>query len=766
MEPQCKKLSIFIWGNDMKHTFLSMVMFIAVFMGASATFAEEKTASVSTDMTALGAYEDGFAYNVMRAPGNSGVQLNDMALIEDDGPGAGASEKGTFIEEISKGVLARKSIILDDPSAEEAHAVLYMNFLNKDRSKQAPFFLIFNGVKIMGGPIAWHEGNWHWVKLPVNLLKKGENTLVVGCDAPKGEGYSLFIARADEYEGGGGAYSTGGSSALSSAGQIEMVRDERSGKVRLISIGGNSSKSVNGGKSWVRMKLGNTNDVVGEYSVRLNLKRFQPEGSLLSPPIDLWDGIDGSDKIKPRCRVSGLKISAEGETPEGTSIEWQYRAASTADMMSPEWGAFKILGAGPVIAAEADAGGKRYVQWKAIMKAANPLLTPVVRNVKVSRTLVYSPPTLNAFYVWKYENVNPRYSSVRFFYEKWDEPKLKQLRDRLKLDELIQGAESDFDRINRVRHLISTQWRHGSPTPGYPEWNALDILDRRDRLGAGGMCIQFSITFIQSLISLGYQARHINMFSHETVEVYVDELGKWVHVDPESLFDSYEYETATGIPIDTIEQHRYFLKEYGFSSARPIDWMATAPWAWPAPEVRKNPQPLSISTATGWINDPSKPDYPPQHALAGFLRMMPRNDYFSRPYPRPLAQGMCTWPWDGYLNWYDEATPRKLQYALHTDREADFYPTLNRVRFSASQTDHEGEIAVDMATFAPNFDGFEINIDGSGWKQSPASFVWKLNRSAVNTLEMRVRNKLGPKGKPSVIQVMWNYKEPFVKREY
>ena len=144
--------------------------------------------------------------------------------------------------------------------------------------------------------------------------------------------------------------------------------------------------------------------------------------------------------------------------------------------------------------------------------------------------------------------------------------------------------------------------------------------------------------------------------------------------------------------------------------------------------------------------------------------MMPRNDYFSRPYPRPLTQGSSNWPWNGYLNWYDEATPRKLQYSLHTDREADFYPTLNRIEFDAVRGNAEDELKISMITFAPNFDGFEINIDDTGWRQSTAEFTWKLNRSALNTLQMRVRNKLGPKGKPSVIQVMYHYKEPYSPR--
>ncbi len=250
------------------------------------------------------------------------------------------------------------------------------------------------------------------------------------------------------------------------------------------------------------------------------------------------------------------------------------------------------------------------------------------------------------------------------------------------------------------------------------------------------------------------------------MEVYVDELGKWVHADPESVFDSYEYETTTGMPINCLEQHKYFLKESGLSAENPIDWQAPEPWTiWGNPgKIAGSPVPLDFSTFTDWINDPNKVNYPPQHVLAGFMRMMPRNDYFSNPYPRPLSQGSSNWPWNGYLNWYDEATPRKLQYSLHSDRKIDFYPTLNLVEFDAARTEKEDEIQIRMTTFAPAFDGFEININDTGWKSSPELFVWKLKPSALNTLEMRVKNKLGPKGKASCIQVMYHYKEPFAPR--
>ena len=712
-----------------------------------------------TEMSALDAYDWGFTFDVMR--GEDGVVLNDLVLLEDDGPGSGRSEKGTFRESIHAGVLAKKTFQLDDPAATEAHVVLYME--PASRTDQPPYFLVVNGHRIEGNPISWHDPNWHWVKAPVEFLKQGTNEIVVGSDAPEDKAYQLLVAREDEYDDGGGKYTYQGNTALVSANQIPGDANNAEYGFNPIRPGENSAKSTDGGQTWDQYGLGSTNDVVGEYTIRLNLARRKPMGVLRSPAIDLWDGSEEHlPAIKPQCTVDSLTFSGKGETPEGTELVWSARFSDTPDMNDPSWGEFALLASGFNVTVPIENGGKRYMQWEARLETDNPLETPVVHSASVHRKLIFEPPPANTFYVKSYENPRLRYASYQFAYEDASTPQLAELRARLDLDGLLEGAEGDFEKINLLRHHVSQQWYHGDPHPNYPEWNALEILDRRDAVGKGGMCIQFSIVFIQSLESLGYQARHLNIFNHETVEVYVDELGKWVHVDPESVFDSYEFNTETGMPDNIYEQHQYFLAKYGLTAKNPIDWMSTEPWCnHPESGLPISKQPLEISTYTPWLNNPDPAKRPPQHNLAGFFRMMPRNNYFSQRTPRPLCQGSTWWPWDGYLNWYDEATPRKLQYALHSDRVSDFYPTLNQVVFSAVHGDREGDVLVDMVSFTPNFETYEINIDDAGWQEADSHFVWQLHRSALNTLAMRTRNTLGVAGIPSRIQVVYHYREPY-----
>ncbi|GMV95360.1 MAG: hypothetical protein AMXMBFR82_51380 [Candidatus Hydrogenedentota bacterium] len=724
---------------------------------------EPKTIEAATDMPALEAYEWGFAFDVMR--GEAGVVLNDLVLLEDDGPGAGHSEKGTFKESIHAGVLAKKTFELDDPTAADAHVVLYME--PAGREDQPPYYLIVNGHRIEGNPISWHDPNWHWVKVPVEYLRAGANEVVVGSDAPRDKAYQLLIARDDEYEAGGGKFVYQGNTALISSGQIRGDANSAEYGFEPINVGEHSGKSTDGGKSWNQYSLGSTNDVSGEYVIRLNLTRRKPLGVLRSPAIDLWEGsTPDARSIMPQCEVTALRFEGQGSTPKGTTIRWAIRFADTPDLEDAVWGEFSNASEGDAATIQIDRVDKRYIQWEARLETTNPLATPVVTGASVTRTLQFDSPQPNTFFVTECENPRLRYSSYRFQYEDAATLQLAELRNRLKLDELLADTHGDFEKINRLRHFVSQQWYHGSPLPNYPEWNALDILDRRDACGKGGMCIQFSIVFIQSLASLGYQARHMNIFNHESVEVYIDDLGKWVHADPESVFDSYEFNTETGEPVNIHEQHEFFLAKYGLSASNPIDWMSPEPWCnHPDSGLPENKPPLEISTFTPWLNSPDPGKRPPQHNLTGFFRMMPRNNYFSQPTPRPLSQGSTWWPWNGYLNWYDEATPRKLQYALHSDRIADFYPTLNQVAFTATHGEREGDVRVQMHSITPNFESYEINVDDTGWRDADAEFVWQLNRSAVNTLEMRTRNVLGVTGIPSRMEVLYHYREPYRPRE-
>ena len=135
----------------------------------------------------------------------------------------------------------------------------------------------------------------------------------------------------------------------------------------------------------------------------------------------------------------------------------------------------------------------------------------------------------------------------------------------------------------------------------------------------------------------------------------------------------------------------------------------------------------------------------------GFLRMMPRNNFSTSSFPEPLSIGnQSRWPWDGYINWYDKLAPPMLQYSGQTDRECDFWPTLNRVRFEAVPEINGDKVFVRMITFTPSFETFQVRVDEEKWEDSDEHYVWYLH-SGKNRLEMRAKSRFGVYGYPSHI---------------
>ena len=242
-------------------------------------------------------------------------------------------------------------------------------------------------------------------------------------------------------------------------------------------------------------------------------------------------------------------------------------------------------------------------------------------------------------------------------------------------------------------------------------------------------------------------------------------LAKWVAVDPESLFDSYEYDTETGEPLSVLEQHQHFLRRYGFGADRPIPWMSPEPWCnWPSGKVVETPQPLAISTFTPWLNHPEPTRARRNTAWRALCASCRAATSSPRPTPRPLCNGSTYWPWNGYLCWYDAATPRKLPYALHTDRVADLSPPIFRTAFAAAHGEVLGDVTIQLQTLTPNFESFEVRRGGGAWRTRPPNSPGSCVPARLNRIEDARRNAFGIRGVPSHLEVFWHYQAPYSPR--
>ncbi len=139
-------------------------------------------------------------------------------------------------------------------------------------------------------------------------------------------------------------------------------------------------------------------------------------------------------------------------------------------------------------------------------------------------------------------------------------------------------------------------------------------------------------------------------------------------------------------------------------------------------------------------------------ASGGMVRYMTRNNYYDKTCPLPLTHGMGIWPWNGYVNWYDDQTPVQRQYTWHTDRKRDLWPTLNTVHIHATSGPPKDRLFLEFETYTPNFSHLEVNTNDTGWREVSANWTWFL-RSGRNSLKVRSVSKMGVAGKPSTIEL-------------
>ena len=665
-------------------------------------------------------YDTGFMHKLMKHP-DGGVCLFNMDLVQNDAPGSGMSEKGVFTDLIWGKIRARKILKLDDPRAQSAWIIIFPHY----KSGKYPLKFTVNGheSQIRNWDTKKNIEWYRWSEFPAEWLKKGKNVIELYCPEAQteDEGWDIFISRADEFEKGGGdpAY-----------------------------VGETSYKSFDGGKSWKRSPFGADRNVRAEYSVRLSLDRYVKTGWLASPVIDLWKG-DSDAVIVPLREIRKMKLTISAEAPEETTIEYFIRRGTNPQPFSKEWEPYRAIGSGKSL--DITIGGadlnRRYVQFKVVLSTKNPLKSPVLKSVNITTEVLERVPLHDNIYVVDYVNPPIKYSSIDWEWEKWDRPEFEELRRRENLDEVIAGSRTQFDAQVKLLDYVTKRYRHSTIFPEYPSWDALSVLNRIESAGSGGFCITFNNLLGGMCMAYGWQARLVNVVGHEVIEVWNDEFGKWVFFDADYA-NNYNYDPVTAKPLDLLELHELYLDT--FFPGHTIDWMNDL-FDWKKVE---NNQKCPVKR--GSLTHHENPEIYYYHPLeltgignAAFMRMIPRNNWYEKPYPRPLSHGCGTnWPWDGYINWYDDRTPPKRNYSWHTNRMRDMWPDLNRVHVDIVSGFGNDRLFLRFETYTPNFSHYEVNVDDTGWKSVDDRWTWLLG-SGRNILCVRAVNQLGAKGKPS-----------------
>ncbi len=603
-------------------------------------------------------------------------------LYEDDGPAAGYSYQSNE-EKLGPGIQIKKALLVADPRARGATLLV-------GGGEKLQF--IVNGQPRSLEPLDKAGQYWSQYALPLDALRQGANEFVIS------GGGKVWIARSDEF-------------ALGS-----LDRSQASNR---------SAKSRDDGQSWSFDQLGTKDDLDGEYYVRLFLDQYQPQGRSTLNVVDL--GNLAAAPIGPPLKSLGkVSVQLDADSTDSSQLKVLLRTGPSPLLDSPEWSAWQTLGA---TGGTLDKPRGRFAQLAIEWSSVDPRATPELRGVTLSAQVEPATNWTQRLSITQRRNPTIVRSSVPFEYEPFDQLKLRQLRERFRLDDVVAGAERELDLICRLAVWASQQWDQGHLSKVYPAWDALEILKPHDDgRPIGGFCQQYNLVLLQACESFGLVGRAVSIGpgalgkgirgGHEVVEIWSNELGKWIYVDGNTAW--YLRDRATQTPLSLRELRARQLAALQSQSVE-------------EPELVK-----LATTKYEWTDLAHWPPFVE-------LRMIPRSNFLERRAPLPLHQGMRGWFWTGHQVWSDAQAPAARLYGERVTLANNWDWTLNQAQLYVWADESAPQLHVAADTHTPHFDSFLSRLDNQSPLKSPATFVWRLH-PGENALDVWPRNRASRDG--------------------
>ncbi len=596
-------------------------------------------------------------------------------------------------EIVSGNIRAKKELIVTDPSAEKVTLIIYTrNF------PEGSFIIEVNGTKntITFDKERMLTGGWSRADIDPKQLKKGLNTFVV--------------------------YPTGSNSVWL---YIDNCR-----------FPNRSAKSCDVGKTWDYNHIGEQGFCDGEYLIRLRLSHYPSQGEILSDFIGVGDLIT-ENPIKPVFLLKDIQVKAGADLPPGTGIQLFLRGGSTPAYDSETWDSWK-----PMKEYRKMAGTEnewRFFQWKAILTTKKGLRTPSLGKITITANIDIIEVTGKQPSADVLKNRNIIRGYYNYAYQPYDDNRLIHLREYFRLDEVVGGCSSEFEKFEVLATWLRGQWRDawnpirtkGLKTP----WDAWIALNLNADFKASGMCTIYANTFFQCALAVGLTARGNVLDHHFVSEIWSNEYEKWILFD--IGFNTASLRTVhmelNNVPLSSVE----ILQTVNEGKIDRIKLVTPPLWrkTWRGDQAKE----AKLTTPNNWKSRVGIPT---------------RNNFLQTWLPGELQHGFMQYSYDGYLWWKKTLIPEYEEYTWHTSHYRDMYWTLNQVEGFLFQTGKLGELKVLLDTVTPNLDRIMLRFDGDEWMETSPEFTWKL-KNGTNHLELKSVNKWGFDGIVSKITVTY-----------
>ena len=371
---------------------------------------------------------------------------------------------------------------------------------------------------------------------------------------------------------------------------------------------------------------------------------------------------------------------------------------------------------------DADAAVDRNPRLDQILIPGKPLLSPSGSRVT---TLAVNNPTIVR-------------SPFPFGYQPHDDARLRDIRTLYQLDRVVESAYSEFDAMVRIRGWARSLYRRIETQDQMENFNAIELFGRRKRsmsedpsIGDYDPCHLFPLLYAQLMTSMGHQARIMSV-GHGIVEVWSNEFSKWVLMDTE--FD-HHFE-KDGIPLSVFE-----MLEASYAGSNGIRLVRgdRFPMLENLTMVHLKVEQLTAEMCIPWFKAALE--------VADMRNDWLTNHYFVGHPSRSEANSLVYI--DPRLN-VEPGTAFRIRMRPKTSKKSEAYWTLNQAEIHYRSWKGEGlELVFDTVT--PNFDFYEIVVDGKEVQRNESSrFFWRLHKGE-NTLVVRPVNKFGVVGVESTV---------------
>ncbi len=325
--------------------------------------------------------------------------------------------------------------------------------------------------------------------------------------------------------------------------------------------------------------------------------------------------------------------------------------------------------------------------------------------------------------------------SRRFRFDGFENPKLKELRERYKLESVIAPGKDEFEQQVLLLDWVHKQFKKfGRPT--CEAKGALEILKAIEE-GHTFFCSHYAKVFVSAAASLGWVDRELALRRHQgtaqggstehsTTEIWSNQHRKWVMMDPTANMHIQK----NGVPLNAAE----IRLEWFYRQGKNLVFVVGKEQK----RYRKADLPIFLARFAGFGDLTVPADELDKYGFIGYIpntNLMDEREDYGKMF---IAQDeLCVG-----TRWHTRQIP--------ANPLVDPYFPVGQAALSLLPDGDK--IVVKCKTLTPNFKEYQARVDEGNWGQQGEEIAWKLH-GGVNRLSVRTVNGFGVQGPVSIVEV-------------